>query len=199
MTDSSQPIVQHPETKLEDVREAWGGNECTGRGRSTAAGRGYNTERLARAVLDTDGGFVAYANRCWYDTFVNGENVYSRIECKSCVYRYPSGGYGQFRIWQHHHHRLFGQSQISSEEHFYGYFFVVYEIESGIEKEVGKVLVPVDLVNQALDGWTTQTHQTMGTQKVRDISWHLLVNRLGISAQRLRVEPTVDLTRTESE
>jgi len=194
MPNKLETLVQHSEKKLEDVRNSLAGNECDGRGRSTAAGRGYNTERLAGAVLGVDGNFIAYTDRSWYDTFALNENVSPRVECKSCVYRYPSGGYGRFRIWQQHHHTLLGWDLRTPDERVYLYFFVVYEVENGIEREVGKVVAPVNLVDKVLDKWKERTHQTMGTRHVRDISWHLLLKRLGVSEHELRAEQIVDLT-----
>ncbi|WP_277542885.1 hypothetical protein [Haloarcula laminariae] len=191
----SKTIVQHPEKKLEDVRDVWDGNECDGRGRSTAAGRGYNTERLAGAVLDTEGDFFSYTSEDWYDTFASSKDMYTHAECKSCVNRYPSGAYGRFRIWRHHHETLVAKATQSTEQNCYPYFLVVYDIQDDVEREVGKVVAPVSLVDQALDKWRQQTHGTMGTQQVRDISWHLLLKRLGVSEQRLRAESTVDLTQ----
>ncbi len=199
MTDIPNTIVQHPEKKLEDVRETRAGNECDGRGRATAAGRGYNTERLAGAVLDTNGDFFSYTFEKWYDTFASNKDTYSHVECKSCVCRYPSGAYGRFRIWRHHHETLVETAAQSIDQKVYIYFFVVYDIEDGVEREVGKVVAPVNLVDQALDKWRQQTHKTMGTQQARDISWHLLLTRLGVSERRLRAEPTVDLTEVDRE
>lgn len=195
MTEIFKTIVQYPEKKLEDVRESLTGNKCSGRGRETAAGRGYNTERLAGAVLATDGVFLSDSHENWYDTYAPGENTSSRIECKSCVYRYPSGAYGRFRIWRHHHLAFVADSeQFRSENRLWLYFFVVYEINDGIESEVGKVVAPVGLVDEAIDNWRKRDHPTMGEQRARDISWHLLLNRLGVSEDRLRAEATVDLT-----
>jgi hypothetical protein len=75
------------------------------------------------------------------------------------------------------------------------YFFVVYTVEDeGVEREVGKVVAPVGLVDEVLDGWREVNHPTMGTRSVRDISWSLLFNRLAVSQERLVREDAVDLT-----
>ena len=52
---TSESVIQNPEIKLEDVRSRRNANSHTGRGTETAAGRGYNTERLANAVLSDRG------------------------------------------------------------------------------------------------------------------------------------------------
>ena len=200
MTDSSNGIVRQPEMKLEDVRNARNGNKCSGRGRETAAGRGYNTERLARTVLDKDGVFLSWSADTWYDNFVTVDELTFLVECKSCVYQYPSETYGRFRIWRTHHRKLVAESAEGSPRGRVPlYFFVVYRVVDGIEREVGKVVAPVKLIDEALDNWTERTHQTMGTQQARDISWHLLFNRLNVSEKYLKSKETVDLTSTALE
>ena len=36
----------------------------------------------------------------------NIDGLNYQIESKCCTYRYPSGGYGRFRIWKKHHDKL---------------------------------------------------------------------------------------------
>jgi hypothetical protein len=196
MTEPPENILNHPNIKLEDVRDTWEGNECLGRGRSTAAGRGYNTERLASAVIGLRCWFVVIPTEDWYDTGTEIDEEWSaRVECKSCIYRYPSGAYGRFRIWKHNHDRLIETAKDWGSDTLFLYFFVVYTVENdGVEREVGKVVAPVDLVDEVLDGWREMDHPTVGTRSVRDISWRLLFNRLGVSPSRLKSEDAVDLT-----
>jgi hypothetical protein len=196
-TDS---IVRRPDLKLEDVRYKWKANTYTGRGTETAAGRGYNTERLAKAVLGEDGFFfLSSVKDSWFDTFVSGEQNYMRIECKSCVYRYPSGPFGRFRVWRQNHTRMVKEVEDSLDSEQYLYFFVVYTVENGVETEVGKLVVPVQEVDRILDSWSTRDHPSMGEEQARDISWNLLLKRLGVSRDTFREENTLDLTTSVSQ
>ncbi|EMA66204.1 hypothetical protein C462_16266 [Halorubrum distributum JCM 13916] len=74
------------------------------------------------------------------------------------------------------------------------YFFVVYSVVDGIEKEVGKLIAPVEMVDDVLDNWILEDHVTMGEQENRQISWHLLLKRLGVSKERFKNEHIIDLT-----
>jgi hypothetical protein len=56
------------------------------------------------------------------------------------------------------------------------------------------VVVPVDQVDDVLDGWSTRNHPTMGEQSARDISWHQLFQRLEIPQEVFVNLPVVDLT-----
>ncbi|MDB2286814.1 hypothetical protein PM038_16435 [Halorubrum ezzemoulense] len=194
---SPNPEVINPEMKLEDVRNGVNANTCEGHGRSTASGRGYNAERLVNAIFDESGTAFRGAIDSHIDTYVPGEIGYD-IEVKSCVARYQnntneSGRYGQFRIWKHHHDELLAESS-EYDSIRPVYFFVVYSVIYGIEKEVGKLLVPAEVVDGALDNWSLENHVTMGEQKTRQISWHLLLRRLGVSADRFKSEDIIDLT-----
>jgi hypothetical protein len=194
---SANPDVINPEIKLEDVREEIDANICEGRGRSTASGRGYNAERLANAVFREDGHMIRWSVKPHVDAYVPDEISYY-IEVKSCVDRYQSsngefGRYGQFRIWQSHHLRLvLTNSHYDSRKMIY--FFVVYSVENGIEKEVGKLIAPVEMVDDVLDNWSSEDHVTMGEQRTRQISWHLLLKRLGVSTERFKNQNLIDLT-----
>lgn len=194
---SANPDVINPEIKLEDVREEIDANICEGRGRSTASGRGYNAERLANAVFREDGHMIRWSVKPHVDAYVPDEISYY-IEVKSCVDRYQSsngefGRYGQFRIWQSHHLRLvLTNSHYDSRKMIY--FFVVYSVENGIEKEVGKLIAPVEMVDDVLDNWSSEDHVTMGEQRTRQISWHLLLKRLGVSTERFKNQHLIDLT-----
>jgi hypothetical protein len=195
---TADSIVRRPDLKLEDVRHRWKANTYTGRGTETAAGRGYNTERLAKAVLNEDKLFyLSSVKDSWFDTFVSGAQNYVRVECKSCVYRYPSGPFGRFRIWRKNHNEIVQQGRSDSRQHLY--FFVVYDIEDGIETEVGKLVVPVQEVDRILDSWSTRDHPSMGEKQARDISWNLLLKRLGVSRETFRDENTLDLTTSDSQ
>jgi len=194
---SPTPSVINPEMKLEDVRSGVNANSCEGRGRSTASGRGYNAERLANAIFDESDIIFRWSVKPYVDAFISGEISYD-VEVKSCVVRYQSstkklGRYGQFRIWKPHHDRLlYKNSYRSSRESIY--FFVVYSVVDGIEKEVGKLIAPVEMVDDVLDNWILEDHVTMGEQENRQISWHLLLKRLGVSKERFKNEHIIDLT-----
>jgi hypothetical protein len=197
---TADSVVRRPDLKLEDVRTEYYGNTITGRGTETAAGRGYNTERLANAVFGESGDFyLSAAKDSWFDTFASGEQKYVRVECKSCVHRYPSGPFGRFRIWRKNHTELVWQAKQFSNLCQYLYFFVVYTVEDGIETEIGKLVVPVREVDRILDSWSTLDHPSMGEEKVRDISWNLLLKRLGVSRETFRDENTLDLTTGDSQ
>jgi hypothetical protein len=192
-------VVANPELKLEDVRENPFGNYCSGRGSETAAPRGYNSERLAAAVFGSCGLFLPTKEegKPWFDTKAwTEERNPVMVESKSCIDRYPSGGYGQFRIWRSPHITLSFMDSPSSRKRTL-YFFLVYTIknENGnqVSKEVGKLVVDSMTVDGILDNWKLIDHSTMGLQQVRNISWHLLLNRLDISVDRFRQEDTIVL------
>jgi len=103
------------------------------------------------------------------------------------------GRYGQFRIWKPHHDRLV-QTDASTYGDIQGvYFFVVYTIEDDIEKEIGKLIAPVQMVDDVLDKWSSANHVTMGKKKNRQISWRLLLKKLGVSRERFENELIIDL------
>jgi hypothetical protein len=187
-------LIEHPTISLEDVTGTV--PSCEGRGRATAAVRGYNTERLANAVFDPSPIFIAVSSNPFYDTYAEGsQGVSVRVECKSCVHRYPSGQYGRFRIWQTHHDQLRETAESwNLEGTKFLYFFVVYTVEDGKPREVGKLTAPVATIDEVLDKWRPQDHPTMGTQPARDISWHLLLKRLGVPKEAFVEQPIVDLT-----
>jgi len=201
MSDSSSKgSYLSPQLKLEEVRGEDGSNTCHGRGRETASGRGYNAERLAHAVLNEAEVFAAISFDSWYDACTGDpdELVY-RTEVKSCVDRYQTatgeeGRYGQFRIWRPHHNRLVIKDEMWSRDARRGiYFFVVYTVEDGIEKEVGKLVVPVQMVDDVLNTWSSGDHVTMGEKENRQISWRLLLKKLGVSRDRFENELIIDL------
>jgi hypothetical protein len=74
------------------------------------------------------------------------------------------------------------------------YLFVVYTVEDEKPREVGKLTAPVTTIDAVLDKWQLQDHPTMGTQPARDISWHLLLKRLGVPKDAFVDQPIVDLT-----
>lgn len=194
---STTPKVADPEIKLEDVRKKEDANCCEGHGRSTASGRGYNAERLANAVFHEIGGIYRWSVKPHVDAYIRGEISY-HVEVKSCVERYQSstkdlGRYGQFRVWKAHHDRLVATNSRSDSISSI-YFFVVYSVVNEVEKEVGKLISPVEMVDDALDKWSSEDHVTMGEEKTRQISWHLLLKRLGVSKDRFKNEHLIDLT-----
>lgn len=168
---------------------------CTGRGRETAAVRGYNIEKFATTVFSEEFKYFTSSSESWYDTFTTGSHdVGLRIESKSCVYRYPSGPYGRFRIWGKHHDTINDESQRSLIDTQYVYFFLVYKSTSEGVREVGKLVAPVEKVDKVLDKWVTRDHPTMGESRVQDISWYQLLKRLEVSKSIFRDQPIVDLT-----
>lgn len=198
-TDEPHGVVCNPDVKLEDVRESDFGNVCSGRGGATAAGRGYNTEKLANAVLDIDQFFIPFSDESWYDVFISTRSTsdpsYCQTESKSCIYRYPSGGYGRFRIWKQNHDKLYAKSNEEYPDNVnYLYFFLVYKVKDGVEKEVGKLFVPVQKVHDAIDSWSERNHSSMGQQRARDISWRVLLSRLGLSVEEFEQADAIDLT-----
>lgn len=194
---SGNPDVVNPEMKLEDVRKDTHANTCEGRGRSTASGRGYNAERLVNAIFCEHGVIHRRSVDSHVDAYIHDEVPYY-VEVKSCVNRYQSrtkelGRYGQFRIWWPHHSRLCAENSVYDSRTAI-YFFVVYTVVDGIEKEVGKLIVPVETIDDVLDRWSLEDHVTMGEQRCRQISWHLLLKRLGVSVDRFKSENIIDLT-----
>jgi hypothetical protein len=103
------------------------------------------------------------------------------------------GRYGQFRIWRPHHLRLQLRDDIFSSDKRGIYFFVVYTVEDGIEKEVGKLVAPVQMVDDVINTWSSGNHVTMGEKKNRQISWRLLLKKLGVSRERFENELIINL------
>lgn len=186
-------LLFHPELKLENVRDHISGISCDGRGRATASSRGYNVERLAGAVFGERKKFFISSNGC-YDKFTySGGNKEFQIECKSCVDRYPSGGYGRFRIWRHHHKQHCERwTDFDGVESLY--FFLVYTVYNGVEKEVGKLVVSAAEIDDILDSWTDVDHPTMGEAEQRDLSWNMLLRKLGVSHEEFTTKDIVNLT-----
>jgi len=191
MSESSDSVVEHPDVRLEDVRKNMHGNECTGRGGRTAAPRGYNAERPAEAVLNARRWFFSTHLGEEFDNYIIESKL--RVECKSCVNRYPTGPYGRFRIWWNNHKKLLSIAEYSSPDSCL-YFFVVYTVEEDIEKEIGKPIVPVRQVDEIIDRWTVRDHDSVGKEPARDISWNALLGSLGISHERFKTENIIDLT-----
>jgi hypothetical protein len=195
ITNGETDLVSNPELKLSDVRDQYGANECGGRGSATAAPRGYNVERLADAIFNSEAYFFPLSDRPWFDTEVWSEDDQRiLVESKSCIHRYPSGGYGQFRIWWSHHTHLRNNSSNQPDDRQI-YFFLVYTIdENGDAEEVGKLGVEVDIIDELITDWRWVDHSTKGRDEMRDISWHLLLSRLGISVEQFRDEDIVVVT-----
>lgn len=192
---TADSVVQNPDIKLEDVREKCHANRCTGRGGATAAPRGYNTERLASAVLDPEMSFFPYTKENWADTYVGADReVPAWVECKSCIYQYPSGGYGRFRIWKKHHKALYHYFVGCKRDVHVLYFFAVYTVENDIEKEVGKLVVPVEQVEETIEDWAVRDHSSMGEEEAKDISWRVFLKRLEVSPAQFENQDVIDLT-----
>jgi hypothetical protein len=71
---------------------------------------------------------------------------------------------------------------------------VVYTVQDGIEKEVGKLIAPLTTVDAVLDSWSLRDHDTMGETESRDVSWCALLRELDISRERFKQEDAIDLT-----
>jgi hypothetical protein len=200
MTDHVQGIVVRPTVKLEDVREDYWGNECVGRGRETAAARGYNAELLPNALLGKRRDFHSWSPGPWVDNYVpHPSGIACYVEVKIAIKRYPSGGFGRFRIWGSHHHRLVAAAEVYEQsKRLYIYLFIVYTVESGVEREIGKVIVPAEEVDDHLGYGNRVDHVSMGDDRTHSISWKKLIDALGVSAEEFTSKETVDLT-VESE
>ena len=170
---------------------------CSGCGNETASSRGYNAERLASTVLGGDGLFTRYSPAEPYiDTFTAGSHgVGLHIESKNCVNRYPSGSYGRFRFWRHHHNDFVEDAKsYTIPDVLHVYFFVVYEVINERAWEVGKLVAPATQIDDILDRWTLENHKTMGRKYARDMSWNLLLKRLEVPKEVFRDRRIVDLT-----
>jgi hypothetical protein len=149
-------------------------------------------------VIDQTDSFYSISTGSWHDDYAktDDESVYW-TESKSCVDRYRTaageeGRYGQLRIWKHNHDQIVQRdAHYSDDTHIY--FIVVYTVEDGIEKEVGKLVAPVQMVDDVLNTWSSGNHVTMGEKKNRKISWRLLFKRLGVSRERFENELIIDL------
>ena len=200
MSDSpAYSVVSNPEARLEDVRWFDKSNTCDGRGRETASSRGYNAERLAHVVMN-EIGFRSVSSESWYDDYATPTgNMSYEVEVKSCIDRYETasgeeGGYGQFRIWKQHHDQLLEEHEKMAQYGQEGvYFFVVYTVEWSVEREIGKLVAPIEMVDDVLNTWRVSDHVTMGSKKNRQISWRLLLKKLGVSRDRFENEPIVSL------
>lgn len=196
MSDDSPGIVVRPGLTLEDVREHYAGHEPHGRGRETAAPRGYNAERLSNALLDEYAKYTPWSPGPWVDhvaTTPSGVRCY--VEVKTTIDQYPSQTHGRFQIWATHHYRLLGGADVyEATRRLHLYLFVVYTIEAGIEREVGKVLVPAVRVEDQIDTWSKTDHVTMGEDLIHTVSWRALIDALDVSPAEFRSTDTVDLT-----
>jgi hypothetical protein len=76
----------------------------------------------------------------------------------------------------------------------YLYFFVVYTVKGSIEREVGKLVTTAGAVDDVIDKWTLRNHDSMGEERARDISWRVLLRRLGVSQERFETADIIDLT-----
>jgi hypothetical protein len=132
----------------------------------------------------------------YIDTHANGSHgVGLYIESKSCVNRYPSGSYGRFKFWRHHHDDLVEDARsFTIPGVLHVYFFVVYKVTDEKALEVGKLVAPVSQIDEILDEWTLENHETMGRAYSRDMSWNLLLKRLGVPKGVFRDQRIVDLT-----
>jgi hypothetical protein len=198
MTNSWTGIVVRPTLKLQDARHERSGNECYGRGRGTAAARGYNAELLSAPLVGKDYFFSKWSPGPWVDICEpHPSGVLCYIEVKTAVEQFPSGGAGRFRIWMPNHTRLLTHRRSHREtKGLYLYLFLVYTVKSGVEREIGKVVVPAESVDAQIDSWNRINHVTMGEVLTYTVSWRKLINSLGVSITEFTSQPTVDLTES---
>ena len=193
-------LIETPKARIGVYEDEWANHKipcCSGRGSETASSRGYNAERLASTVLGNESLFTKYSPAEPYiDTYTSGSHgVGLYIESKSCVNRYPSGSYGRFKFWRHHHDDLVEDAEwYTIPDVLHVYFFVVYEVIDERALEVGKLVAPVDQIDDILDEWTLENHETMGPAYSRDMSWNLLLKRLGVPKGVFRDQRIIDLT-----
>jgi len=128
MSEDPSGIVVRPTLKLEDIREVSGGHEPHGRGRETAALRGYNAELLADALLGDSESFRKWSPGPWADNYVSTQSgINCCIEVKTTIDQYPSQAAGRFRIWAPHHNQLLADAdEFSNTKQLTLYLFVVY-------------------------------------------------------------------------
>ena len=191
-------LIETAKVRIGIYEDEWDGVPCcSGRGNKTASSRGYNAERLASTVLGGGSLFTKYSPpEPYIDTYTSGSHgVGLHIESKSCVNRYPSGPYGRFKFWRHHHNDLVEDAKsYTISEVLHVYFFVVYKVTDAKAWEVGKLVAPVSQIDEILDEWTLENHETMGRAYSRDMSWNLLLKRLEVPKGVFRDQRIVDLT-----
>lgn len=191
-------IIQLEKLTLETIRRRESANIGAGRGQDIAAARGYNVERLGGFIFDgRRSRFHSESRETHFDLWSRRDEIEIVIECKSCVHRYPSGGYGRFRIWQQNHHRLLDEHDSPQQEGVKStiplYFFVVVEVKNKYyDRELGKLAVRAERVESAISSWREASSR--GGKQVRDLSWRLLFDRLGVSVEEFREQDIVDLT-----
>ena len=199
-TNDSEPLIQNPGVKLEYVRFWEPGNDCVGRGKKAASSRGYNAERLAHASFYNYPYRTPCSNDSCYDTLIKpSDDSLVKVEIKSCINRYPSGQYGRFRIWKRNHDALIDRINNPHVDAYVDessavYYFIVYRIEVGHELEVGKMTVPIEMIDSLIDSWSLIDHSTMGKCKYKDISWNHLLTQLDISRDEFKSADAIDLT-----
>lgn len=189
-------VFETPGVTLGMIRAKDDANSYEGRGQETAAGRGYNAERLARGVLASESLYSLDSTESWYDSHVpaEGDKEYW-VEAKSCIKRYPSSGYGRFRIWKRNHDTFVEEAESRCDDNvIFLYFFVVYTIERGRAKEVGKLAAPLSAVDAVLNSWSRRDHYSMGRAAARDISWRVLLRELGVPRKQFEQADATDLT-----
>jgi len=193
---SGNPDVVNPEIRLEDVRDGVGANTCEGRGRATASGRGYNAERLANAVFSERGQKYRWSVQPHVDAYICGEvPYYVEVSLVSIDIRVAP------RSWADTASSVSGG--LITTNYLLKTRFTIHEQRFTFcrvccgkwnRKGSGKLIAPVETIDDVLDRWSLEDHVTMGEQRCRQISWHLLLKRLGVSVDRFKTEHLIDLT-----
>jgi hypothetical protein len=169
--------------RLEDlsVEDA---NSPTGRGRETAAPRGYDAERVARIIDDGE-----RVSASWFD--VQYDNWYHNLlECKTCISEYKNGQTGRFKLWKKHHEKLLGASN-QYPDTFSNYQFLIYTIFDDSVREVGKLRVCPIVIEALIDDWHQEHHETMGVAYAKQLSWTRLLSALELDIEVLRQNEVV--------
>lgn len=169
-----------------------------GRGSGTAAGRGYDFQRVAGGLLSQRGSFSFYDNNGWYDVFGKAsEEVSFRAESKSCINEYPNGQYGRYEIWKHNHDQLVEHAFKGWHSSPVYVFFTYSASDDQLAHEIGKVVVPAPYIERVINSWHTVDQDSMNGKKRRQISWRLMLKRLGVSVEEFRQKNTVVVTDSE--
>jgi hypothetical protein len=192
--DFDAEFFDHPDYKhrknyrFEDL-SAEDANNPRGRGRETAAPRGYDFERLISKI--NDGTRVSAP---WFDVqWGTYTHRHCLSECKVCISEYDNGQTGRFRLWQKHHEKLLGAPNHYPNT-FARYSFVIYTICEGRLREIGKIRVPPVIIESLVDNWHQEHHDTMGLEYTTQLSWTHLVSALDLDIGAFRRNEVVIAT-----
>lgn len=193
-TDFDAEFFDHPDYKylnnfrFEDL-SAEDANNPTGRGRETAAGRGYDFERVISKI-----NHGTRVSAPWFDVqWERNTGRHYLSECKACISEYKNGQTGRFRLWKKHHEKLVGARNHypSTSTH---YHFVIYTICDGHVREIGKFRVSSIIIESLIDNWYLEDHDSMGLEYTTQLSWTYLVSALDLDIGAFRRDEVVTAT-----